>query len=261
MRTASACHNRAVPIEIPAAGFAYIADPRSPFSNGVIALDGHVLRRVHFRTPLPLREGLAFSAGFIRRQDRPLTSMAACELRIPARLTRPGFSAFNADYVAALRTHGFTAGDSNPMARSNMAPRFNPPAEPVLAAFTFAVPQTAASASRDFVISGKPEIAANPNCVIAPGDVSPAGMRQKAEFVIDELRRRVNDLGGRWADITGAHIYTRQSLDPIIDILAANGLVDIAPALIPGEPPVEGYGDFHYEFEMDVRAISLEQNT
>src|SRR5262249_7518006 len=48
-----------------------------------------------------------------------------------------GFLAFNESYVARLRQWGLLNGDANPVARSNVCPEINPPAEPSFYAFSF----------------------------------------------------------------------------------------------------------------------------
>ena len=238
------------------AGFAYLPGDPYPFSNGVVALDGHALTRVRLRKPLPLAEGLAFAASFIAAQGRPLASMAACELRSPAALSPTDFVSFNANYVGLLRANGFGAETGFPVGRSNMAPLFSPPATNVLFAFTYTVlGNTDGNASGpDFLISGKPEIADDPPGIVAPGDVSPAGMAIKASHVIVELERRVQALGGRWTDITGAQAYTIHSLDSVMDILRSSGLAGVGLSLFPAYPPVVGL-----DFEIDVRSIGTER--
>jgi hypothetical protein len=245
------------PIAMPHAGFAYLAGGGVPFSNGVVALDGHVLTRVRVRGTPPLAEGLAFAASFLADQGRPLASLAACELRSPAPMALADFMAFNQQYVGLLRANGFGAEDAFPVGRSNMAPLFDPPATNTLFAFTYAVPfgGPPAPAGHDFVISGKPETTVNyPPEIVAPGDVSPSGVAAKAGYVIAQLQLRVAELGERWADITGAQAYTVHPLEPVMDVLRTSGLAGVGLALFPAYPPVIGL-----EFEIDVRAVSFER--
>jgi hypothetical protein len=237
-------------------GFAYLRGGSTPFSDGVAALDDHVLVRVRLRSTPPLADGLAFAASFLSHAGRPLASLAACELRSPSVVSMSDFANFNVMYADLLRANGFGAADAFPLARSNMAPRFDPPPTNALFAFTYATPSdpVSAGAGHDFVISGKPETTTTPPGMVAAGDTSPAGMAAKARHVIEELQLRVESLGVRWSDITGVQAYTVHSLDPVLELLGASGLATQGLSLFPGNPPVVGF-----EFEIDVRAVSFER--
>jgi hypothetical protein len=235
-----------------AAGFSYLPGAGNPFSSGVAALAGHAFIRVRLRGHIPLAQGLAQAAAFLSQRGLPAQAFAACELRAPAPMGRPEFQAFNTVYAGLLRQHGFADGETFAVARSNMAPLFDPPATPSLFAFTFAAPCDGPG-GRDFVISGKPENADTPSGIIAPGDVSPSGMAEKADYVLDQLQRWTAELGADWSDITGAQAYTIRSLDGVIDILRARGLAAPGLTLYPAYPPIDWC-----EFEIDVRAVSTE---
>jgi hypothetical protein len=239
-------------IPVPAGGFASLKGAGLPFSNGVIALDGFALTRVRLRQAMPVAEGLAFAASYLEKRGRPAAAFAAAEVRSPAAVTPAAFATFNAGYAGLLRANGFAPPDAWPAGRSNMAPLYNPPAPNILFAFTFATPAEG-SGPRDYLISGMPEITYDPPGMIAPGDVSPAGMKAKAAHVIDHLRGRVDALGGNWSDITGAQAYTIHPLESVLDLIGASGIATAGLALFPGYPPVIGS-----DFEIDVRNISQE---
>ncbi len=226
------------------------------FSNGIGAEPGFALRRVRFRTPLPLSEGMAAARVIIEAAGRPPEALGACELRSPLPLPRDEFVAFNERYLAALRANGFHAHAPFPIGRSNLAPIIAPPSTAVLFAVTFTVP-AADAGGLDFFISGKPEsIQGAPweQAILGGDDVSPAGMKRKAEYVMKELRARVAELGVDWNRITGSQAYTIHPLGPVLETvmgelpLAWGGLT-----LVPAHPPVTGLA-----FEVDVRAISEE---
>ena len=109
------------------------------YSGGVAAVPGYAIVRVRFREPLPLREGFAHVERRIKEAGRPLTSFCACELRSPAPFTEQGFRAFNEVYVVTLQKWGLFDGKVNPVARSNVCPEGDPPAEPSFHAFSFTV--------------------------------------------------------------------------------------------------------------------------
>lgn len=225
--------------------------PMGQFSSGVRAAPGHALRRVRFLKPLPIAQGMAAAGRIIDAAGRPRTALAACELRSPLPLPRAEFIQFNERYLQALRDNGFPATAPYPVGRSNLAPILSPPAEAVLFAVTFTVPAEGAGGI-DYLISGKPE--SSEDGVVGGDDVSDAGMRLKAEFVMAELRARAAELGVDWSIISAAQCYTTRPLGPVIGTvmgelpLAWGGLT-----LVAAHPPVTGL-----YFEVDVRSVSQE---
>jgi hypothetical protein len=242
---------------IPFAPGGYRFVPGRQFSGGVAAEPGFALRRVRFREPLPLAQGLAAARAIIAAAGRPPEALAACELRSPLPLDIADFMAFNLRYLTALSAAGFSAAPPYPIGRSNLAPILAPPAEVVLFAITFTVP-TEGAGGTDFFISGKPEnrpAATFEESIVGGADVSPAGLRVKAEYVMGELSARMAELGADWARVTGAQAYTIHPLEPVLEIvtgrlpLAWGGLT-----LVPAHPPVTGLA-----FEVDLRSISEER--
>lgn len=240
---------------LTAGGYRFV--PGRQFSGGVAAEPGFALRRVRFRTPLALTEGLAATRALLDAAGRPPEALCACELRSPLPLSPEAFVAFNETYLAALRSHGFPAEAPYPIGRSNLAPILAPPADVVLFAVTFTVPSDGPG-GEDFFISGKPENRAAATWeegIVGGADVSPQGLRIKAEYVMGELRARMAELGVDPARITGAQVYTIHPLGPVLKIvtgalpLAWGGLT-----LVPAHPPVTGLA-----FEVDLRAIAEER--
>src|SRR5882757_2741430 len=109
------------------------------YSGGVAAEPGFEIVRVRFHRPVPLSAGFARIEEIIRSAGRPLTAFCACELRSPAPFTEDDFRAFNEIYVGTLRDWDIMTGDTNPVARSNVCPEIDPPAEPSFYAFSFTV--------------------------------------------------------------------------------------------------------------------------
>jgi hypothetical protein len=241
-------------IAAPLAGYSFLKGGIHPFSGGVACTQGYALTRVRFRSPAPLAEGLAKAAAFIKAQGRPLAALAACELRSPAQMSLADFAAFNRVYVEQLKANGFPAEAPFPMARSNVAPTLTPPSTNTLFAFTYSAATTDAQPHPDFLISGKAEIIDEPRQVIAEGDPSSAGTEKKASYVFEQLKLRVEELGCHWSDITGVQIYTPRALDPVLPLLKRFGLANVGVTLHPAFPPVAPY-----EFEVDVRSVSVER--
>lgn len=236
-----------------AGGFRFL--PGGQFSNGVAAEPGFSLRRVRFLAPMPLAEGLAAAARIITAAGRPLAALALCELRSPLPLPRDEFLAFNERYLATLRATGFSAEKPYPIGRSNLAPILSPPAEVVLYAVTFTIP--AAPGGVDFFISGKPESRQGvpwEQGIVGGDDVSEAGLLFKAEYVMDELRGRMSEIGADPARISGAQAYTIHPLAPVLrTVLGTPPLNFGGLTLVPAHPPVTGLA-----FEVDLRSISEE---
>ncbi len=174
-------------------------------------------------------------------------------------MSRPDFGSFNKRYLAALRARGFVTGQFTPVARSNMVPLYDPPETDVLSAFTYAAPSDAgdAASAAAFLLSGRPEY--DGSHVIAPGDVSPSGMRRKASFVMEKLRQGVTTLRGNWSHLTGVQIYMTEPLPSVMDVMRASGLSNIGLSYFQGSTPVIGFDGVRYEFEADVRAIGSER--
>ena len=243
-------------VSLPQAGYAFLKGQGHPFSGGVACLKGYALTRVRFRTPLPLAEGLARAAALIQAQGCALSALAACELRSPAQMSLSDFAAFNRRYVDLLRTNGFPAEAPFPMARSNVAPIYDPPSTNTLSAFTYATAAagTDAHARSDFLISGRAELIDGSRGVVAEGDSSASGTESKAAYVFEQLRARVDALGCQWADITGIQIYTARPIEPILPLMKRLGLASIGITLNPAHPPVAPF-----EFEADLRSVSVER--
>src|ERR1700727_1928838 len=159
------------------------------YSSGAAADSGFEIERVRFDRLLPLAEGVAQVAKYIRAAGQPLTSFCACELRSPAAFTEAGFRQFNEHYVKTLAEWGLYDGKTNPVARSNVCPEIDPPAEPSFYAFSFTRPSESATPS--FVISGSGEAreggATYSERTVRYRDLSPDGFKEKVGFVVDAM--------------------------------------------------------------------------
>src|ERR1700694_1877869 len=172
------------------------------YSSGAAASSGFEIERVRFDSLLPLAKGFAHAAEYIRASGRPLTSFCACELRSPAAFTEDGFRRFNEHYVKTLAEWGIFDGTSNPVARSNVCPEIDPPAEPSFYAFSFTRPSTNATPS--FVIAGSGESRAGSATyaerTVRYRDLSPDGMKEKVRYVAGVMESRMGEFGFGWKD-------------------------------------------------------------
>jgi hypothetical protein len=242
-------------VDFAAGGFRFVPSVFQ-FSAGVAALPGHAIERVRFRTPVPLKAGFERIERMITQAGRPLTSFCACELRSPAPFTEQGFRAFNEIYVVTLEKWGLFDGKVNPVARSNVCPEIDPPAEPSFHAFCFTVAD--ADAAPSVVISGGAEAregsASYRERIIRYGDTSPDAIREKACHVLGEMERRLAALGFRWTDTTATQVYTVHDLYPFLaEEIVRRGTARSGLTWHYARPPVRDL-----EYEMDCRAVGRE---
>jgi hypothetical protein len=242
-------------IEVPAGGFRYIPGVFQ-YSSGVAALDGFRIERVEFMRPVPLAHGFAFIERYLHHEKVPLLAFCACELRSPEPFTEAGFTAFNRHYVGTLERWGVMRNDANPVARSNVCPEINKPAEPSFHAFCFA--RAAAGAHGSFVIAGSGEAMDGRGSyrerTVRFGDTSTAGMREKAVFVLNRMEERMAAVGKAWRDATAVQVYTVFDPHPsMADEIVRRGAAEHGLTWHFARPPVQGL-----EYEMDCRGVSIE---
>lgn len=232
------------------------------YSCGVAALPGFAIERVRFFRPIPLATGFVAIESHLRGLGRPTTSFCGCELRSPEPFSEAGFRAFNEVYVGTLARWGLYRDGINPVARSNVCPEFNAPGEPSFYAFSYTVPLDARLSRPDqrasFVIAGSaesPEGKSNyRDHIIRLGDTTPAGLLEKARWVLGEHERRMGELGVGWADTTGVHVYTVHDIHPLMTPeLVRLGAAESGISWQFCRPPV-----VDLEFEMDMRGVSRE---
>ncbi|MFM9107832.1 MAG: hypothetical protein ACKOWF_14160 [Chloroflexota bacterium] len=227
------------------------------YSAGVAAADGYRLERARFDRPVPLAEAFGRVRAHLAARNRPTEAFCACELRSPAPFTEAGFLAFNREYAGTLDAWGLLVLGDNPVARSNVCPAANPPAEPSMHAFCYTMPASPAG-PREFVIAGSGEAeegaATWEEAIVARGDTSPGGIARKAGYVVGEMERRLAGFGRAWADCSAVQLYTVYDAYPVIA-----GEVARRRAWGDGlawhwcRPPVVGI-----DFEMDCRRVGAE---
>ncbi len=243
-------------VDFAPGGYRYVPGV-SQYSGGVAASPGHAIVRVRFRRPVALAAGFARIGRLIEEAGRPLAAFCACELRSPEPFTEDGFHRFNAAYCGVLEQWGIYRDGRNPVARSNVCPDIEPPAEPTFHAFCFTVVAPAASPS--FVVAGSGEApegkASYRDHIVRLGDTSPAGLAEKARFVLGEMERRMAVLGCGWGDTTATQVYTVFDLHPFLaNEIVARGAAAHGLTWHYHRPPVQGL-----DFEMDCRGLATEQ--
>ena len=228
-----------------------------PYSAGVVAEPGYAIRRVRFARPVPIVEGFRAIDAHLASVKRPLTAFCACELRSPAPFTEQGFRDFNAIYVGTLKQWNLFRNDINPVARSNVCPDIDPPAAPSFYAFSYTVPKPDAG-RLSFQVAGSaecPEGLANyHDHIVRRGDVSPAGLREKARWVLGEMERRMAALGFSWREVTATQLYTVHDVHPFLgEEIVRRGAMAGGLTWHFARPPV-----VDLDYEMDCRGVAEE---
>ncbi len=223
------------------------------YSSGAMADAGFEVERVRFDKMPPLAEGFALIAKYIQAAGRPLTSFCACELRSPAAFTEDGFLQFNRHYVKTLAEWGLFDGSVNPVARSNVCPEIDPPAEPSFYAFSFTRPSRNATPS--FVIAGGAEsregAGTYPERTVRYRDLSPDGLREKVRFTVGSMESRLGAFGFGWKDTSAVQAYTVHDFHPAMtDELVRHGATRSGLTWHFARPPV-----IDLEYEMDCRRV------
>ena len=241
--------------DFPAGNYAFLPAVFQ-YSSGAAADSGFDIERVRFDTLLPLAEGFAQAAKYIRTAGRPLTSFCACELRSPAAFTEDGFRRFNEHYVKTLAEWGLFDGTVNPVARSNVCPEIDPPPEPSFHAFCFTRPK--ANASPSYVISGSAEARGGagsyPERIVRYRDLSPDGLKEKVRFTVGSMEGRLGAFGFGWKDTTAVQAYTVHDFHPVMtDELVRPGATRSGLTWHFARPPV-----IDLEYEMDCRRVMRE---
>jgi hypothetical protein len=226
------------------------------YSAGSAALPGYEIERVRFDKWLPLADGFAAAARYIEAAGRPLTSFCACELRSPAAFTDDGFRKFNEHYVKTLAEWGIYDGTTNPVARSNVCPEIDPPAEPSFYAFSFTRPSEGATPT--FVIAGSGESqegnASYAERTVRYKDVSPEGIAEKVRYVVGVMEKRMAEFGATWKDATATQTYTVHDFYPVFaEAIVRRGAARAALSWHFARPPV-----IDLEYEMDCRRVMRE---
>jgi hypothetical protein len=228
------------------------------YSSGAAAAAGFEIERVRFDRLLPLAEGFAQAAKYIQAAGRPLTAFCACELRSPAAFTEDGFRIFNEHYVETLAEWGLFDGAVNPVARSNVCPEIDPPAEPSFYAFAFTRPSQRAGATPTFVIAGGAETRGGsgsyPERIVRYRDVTADGIEEKVRFTVGEMENRLGAFGSGWKDTTAAQAYSVHDFHPFLaDELVRRGAARSGLTWHFARPPV-----IDLEYEMDCRRVMRE---
>lgn len=229
----------------------------APYSAGAVAQAGYEIEHARFAHPAPLSQGFDAVEAHLKKLGRPRQALCGIELRSPKPFTFRGFNEFNAGYVDVLKKWEILLDGLNPVARTNVAPIVNPPAEPSIYGFSYTA--EAKDAPLTFVVAGAgelPEGSLDPHDVVRRGETSEHALIEKARFVMGLMEGRLKEMGAGWALATATEIYTVHSICGFLEreILRRMGrAADHGVTWHYTRPPIEGI-----EYEMDVRGCRRE---
>ena len=238
-------------------GYSFL--PGTPFFSFVaVASRGFEMVRAVFRRPPAFPEGLAAVERHLRAVGRPMQALCGFEFRNGHQATMQEFMAFNKIYIERMRKADALVKDQMPLTRSNLVLQGTDAAHRIHA-FTYTVRAASPANGRpSFIVAGIPEVnfAAPTPEIVASGDGSLAGLREKTVFVLDSIERLLADIGAGWSDVTGIQLYTLRDLHPLLESVVLPKIGDAAHRGIQWHHvllPVVG-GDV----EIDVRSVSTE---
>lgn len=228
----------------------------APYSSGVAASDGYEIIHATLSRPVAYRKGFEMIEDHLRFHQRPRQALCAIELRSPKPFSFEGFAEFNQGYQDILAGWDLLVDGVNPIARTNIAPEVDPPAEPCLYAFSYTIPCRADKNPNTFVVAGAGELTEgrmSPDGIVRAGETGADAVREKAAHVMGIMQARLFGLNLSWKHVNAVDIYT---VHPIHPILEETVLKPIQAAAVHGvrwfygRPPIIGL-----EFEMDMRGI------
>lgn len=190
------------------------------FNSGAVSLPGYEIVHVLFRPWVALDRAWNVIEATLKDAGRPREALCGMELRIPQQLTFDGFRAFNAPYIEQLRRWNLVFGEYSAVSRTNVAP-LSPPPAPSVHAFSYAAKSEARATT--FCVSGTADIDPDGK-IIAQGDVSAEGMRQKLQYVIGVITDRLGKLGLSWEDATHTDLCLAHDIDDLLETLVMPGL-------------------------------------
>jgi hypothetical protein len=229
-----------------------------PYSCGAVADEGFEVIHAVMRRPVPYREGFDFIEAHLAKSLRPKAALCGVELRSPKPFTRQGFIDFNIGYRAVLEDWVLIIEGQNPVARTNVAPVWNPPSEPSLYGFSYTTPCDP-GLGPTFVVAGAGELRGGgllEAAVVRPGESSAEAMSEKASYVMHVMTKRLLGLGVDWDAVTTTDIYTAEAMD---HVFGATVLDKMGAATTHGlrwyhtRPPID-----ELVYEMDCRGVRRE---
>lgn len=183
-------------------------------SGGSVAMEGYEIVHAVFATPPPMAKGFAILEAYLKQQHRPPQALAGVELRSPKPFTFEAFGELNSVYMAALSKQDHMVNDANPVARVNVAPELDPPSEVSMYGFSYSAPQKGA---RPTFLAASGELSGEyPQGIVARGDTSEAGLRQKLIREFDNVDHALKEMGVDWNLVNNLAVFTVHDIHPLV---------------------------------------------
>lgn len=221
----------------------------SPYSAGFAANPGFEITALQLGEDISLHDGFRRIDRELARRNLPLSALAGLQLRSPALFSFPEFEKFNNEYNNLLNERSLIIDGVNPISRTNVIPLDDGPSQPIIH-LAFIVHPSISLGGEDFVVAGAGEIPGNldPKNIVAHGDLSPSGMNEKVNCVLDIMNERLNALDKDNSQPRTVNIYTIHEIANLANLIkkrfscvAQSGMT----SWITKPPVVE------VEFEMD----------
>ena len=127
------------------------------YSGGVAAQPGYEIERARFAKPLPLADAYAAVEAHLKALGPPDDRVRGVRAALARAVHRQGFIDFNRSTCRRSSAGASTKAaiaPVNPVARTNVCPMYDKPAEPVMYAFSYTVPAQAGRTRGSFIVSG-----------------------------------------------------------------------------------------------------------
>ena len=225
----------------------------SVFCGGAIPLPGHEIVHAMVSPWVPLKDGYGFVQAYLKGIGRPVQALCGMELRSPRQMSFEEFRTFNAPYVEQLTKWNLVLGRYSAVCRTNVVPAREAPKEPSLHAFSYCVPSDYQGVT--FCVSGTADIDQRGK-IVAEGDVSPGGMKQRLQHCVDVITERLAELGLEWPAATHIDLCVAQDIPGLLDAVVVPGLQGAAARGIRvhlARPPIIGS-----EVELECRGVRRE---
>lgn len=201
-------------VDNPKGGFRFRKGSNQFSSGGTLAMNGYEVVHVTFGTAPPVGKAFEVIDGYLKQQGRPPQALCGVELRSPHPFTFAEFGNLNHDYMEMIAKRDLMVGGSNPVARVNVAPELDPPRELAMYGFSYTAAQQPSRPT--FLLAASDLDGPYPQGIVARGDVSPKGLRQKLVQVLGSLDNNLRELGVDWSGATAVALYTVHDVFPLM---------------------------------------------
>lgn len=235
------------------AGSVRILPAGGAFCGGAVPAEGYEIVHALLAEWVPLTDAWTLIERHLQSLGRPVQALCGMELRSPEQLTLDGFRAFNAPYIAELRKRDLVLGNYSAVCRTNVVPASKPPKAPMLHAFSYSQPTK--SAMKTFCISGAADLDSRGD-IVAPGDTSPKGMRERLSHCVEAIGERLAQLELDWNEVTHIDVCLVHDAGTALDELLRRPPAGALPREVrvhAARPPIEGT-----EVELECRAAAQE---